>query len=324
MSAVSMKSLVLVGHGAVAGDWLEAAASCPSSSSTRSSNRSPSAARPSQARGVRVFESVAELLSERSAPDVAVLCTPPAVRLETAEPLLRAGADVLIEPPLATVPHEADRIAEVAERLDRVALTISRFRAEPALRVTLERIARRRHRPAVRGRGGALPPSAMRAPAGAAIPRSRAAACCSSWAATRSSSPKRSRARCSAFACSRARACRARTSRTRSTSRPITAVGCCANVWLSWNQADARPIARCIGDRGEIAIGWAQTSLVREDGGREVIAGPRDEHAARVAVLQEFLRERRSAERRIDAGPQSLAWLHAAYRSAASRRFELA
>jgi len=100
--------------------------------------------------------------------------------------------------------------------------------------------------------------------------------------------------------------------------------GLLASLRLSWNDSTARPIARCIGDRGEISIGWAQTSLVRDDGAREVLAGPLDPHAARVAVLLEFLRERRSRERNIDGGAQSLAWLHAAYRSAASGRFELA
>ena len=43
------------------------------------------------------------------------------------------------------------------------------------------------------------------------------------------------------------------------------------------------------------------------------------------AVLRAFLRERRSRERRVDPGAQSLAWLHAAYRSIAARgRFEIA
>ena len=97
-----------------------------------------------------------------------------------------------------------------------------------------------------------------------------------------------------------------------------------ASLRLTWNDSLARPIARCIGDRGELSIGRAQTVLVRENGAREVSAGARDSHAAHVEVLRELLRERRSRERSIDVGAQSLAWLHAAYRSAASGRFELA
>jgi hypothetical protein len=57
---------------------------------------------------------------------------------------------------------------------------------------------------------------------------------------------------------------------------------------------------------------------------REVIGGARDPSAMRVEVLRAFLAERRSRERAIDPGAQSLAWLHAAYRSLSSKRFELA
>src|SRR5262249_61477912 len=95
-------------------------------------------------------------------------------------------------------------------------------------------------------------------------------------------------------------------------------------VRLSWNEHLARPLARCSGDRGELALGWAQSRLARENGVREVIAGPRDPSAMRVEVLRHFLAERRSRERRIDPGAQSLAWLHAAYRSFSTKRFEIA
>jgi len=323
MSAVSMKSLVLVGHGAVAGDWLDAARELPELELYAVVEPDPERRAALEARGVRVFDSVAELLSEGGAPDVAVLCTPPAVRLETAEPLLRAGADVLIEPPLATVPDEADRIAEVAERLDRVALTISRFRAEPALRVTLERI-----------RAGAI---GRLCAVEVALATKRDAR--EGWRGDPALSGGGVLLELGGDALELVEALAGPVQRIRmleSASAQGADVedevhvetdhggGLLCSLRLSWNEADGRPLARCIGDRGEIAIGWAQTSLVREDGTREVIAGPRDEHAARVAVLCEFLRERRSSERRIDTGAQSLAWLHAAYRSAASRRFELA
>jgi len=323
MSAVSVKSLVLVGHGAVARDWLDAAAELPELEIDAGVDPDPERRAALDARGVRAFASVAELLAERGAPDVAVLCTPPALRVETAEPLLRAGTDLLIEPPLATVPDDADRIAELAEHLDRVALTISRFRADPALRLVAERIAA-----GAIGRMCALE---------IALSHKRDAS--AGWRgdpalsgggvllelggdaleiAERLAGPIR-RVRL-------AETSNAQGAEVEDEVRVETdhGDGLLASLRLSWNDASARPIARCIGDRGEISVGWAQTSLVREDGARELIAGPHDPHAARVAVLLELLDERRSPERSIDRGAQSLAWLHAAYRSAASGRFELA
>ena len=47
-------------------------------------------------------------------------------------------------------------------------------------------------------------------------------------------------------------------------------------------------------------------------------------HLGNLEVLRAFLAERRSRERTIDPGAQSLAWLHAAYRSFSSKRFEIA
>src|SRR5262249_57819327 len=83
--------------------------------------------------GAHGFAGVNELLGVAGAPHVAILCPPRALRLEFAEPLLRAGVDLLIEPPLATVPDDADRIAELAERCDRVAMTIGRYRGDRGL-----------------------------------------------------------------------------------------------------------------------------------------------------------------------------------------------
>ncbi|HKC49186.1 MAG TPA: Gfo/Idh/MocA family oxidoreductase, partial [Myxococcota bacterium] len=276
-----------------------------------------------EARGVRAFGTVAELLAARGAPDVAVLCTPPALRLETAEPLLRAGTDLLIEPPLATTPDDADRIAELTEHIDRVVLTISRFRAEPGLSLAAERIAagaigrmcaleialshKRDARAGWRGDPALSGGGVLLELGGDALE-----------IAERIAGPLQR--------IQLAESANAQGAEVEDEVRVETdhGDGLLASLRLSWNDSTARPIARCIGDRGEISIGWAQTSLVRDDGAREVLAGPHDPHAARVAVLLEFLRERRSRQRNIDAGAQSLAWLHAAYRSAASGRFELA
>jgi predicted dehydrogenase len=323
MSAVSLKTFALVGHGAAARDWLAAAAELPELELAAGVDPDPEERAALAARGVRGFGSVAEMLAGACATDVAILCTPPAHRLETAEPLLRAGVDMLIEPPLATVPDHADRIAELAERIDRVALTVGRFRGDSGLARAAERIAAGdigrlcalevslgekrdaqagwRGDPALSG-GGVwleLGGDALEIAETLAGPMRRIHM-------TQSSS--------------------AQGGEVEDEVRVETdhGAGLFATLRLSWNPMAARPIARAIGDRGEISVGWAQTSLVREDGTRSVLAGAYDPHAARVRALRELLRERLSAERRVDPGAQSLAWLHAAYRSASTGRFELA
>jgi predicted dehydrogenase len=321
MSAVSLKTLALVGHGAAAREWIAAAAELPELELSAGVDPDPDQRAPLAARGLRTFESVAELLTSTCAPDVAILCTPPAHRLETAEPLLRAGVDLLIEPPLATVPDHADRIAELSERIDRIALTIGRFRGHGGVTAAAARIAAGdigrlctleislgekrdaregwRGDPALSG-GGVwleLGGDALEVAEALAGPLRRLHMTESSFVQGGEVEDE----------------VRVETDH---------GGGLFATLRLSWNPASARPIARCIGDRGEISVGWAQTSLVREDGSRTVLAGAHDPHAARVAVLRDFLRERRSPERRVDSGAQSLGWLHAAYRSASSGRFE--
>ncbi|HTO69640.1 MAG TPA: Gfo/Idh/MocA family oxidoreductase [Myxococcota bacterium] len=323
MSAVSEKSLVVVGHGATAREWLEAVAELPELALTAGVEPERERRAGLEARGVRAFESVAELVRALGAPDVAILCTPPAPRLEAAEPLLRAGTDLLIEPPLATVPDDADRVAELAERLDRVAMTAARFRGEPALLSATRRIAA-----GAIGRLCAVEVSlAYKRDAGAGWRGDPALSGGGAWlelgsdaldVAEQLAGPVR------------------RVRMVESAARQGAEVedevrvetdhgdGLTASLRVSWNEAPSRPLARCIGDRGELSIGWARTQLAREDGTRELLPGARDAHSAHVAVLRDFLRERRSRERSVDAGAQALAWLHAAYRSCGTGRFELA
>jgi predicted dehydrogenase len=322
MSAVSEKSLALVGHGAAACDWLEAVAELPELALTAGVDPDPERRAALEARGLRAFADVGELLAAVGAPDVAILCTPPGVRLETAEPLLRAGVDLLIEPPLATVPDDADRIEELAERLDRVAMTIGRFRGDAALSLAARRIA-----------AGAIGRLCAVEIALAQKRDTRA-----DWRGDPALSGGGVWLELGSDALEIAERLAGPVERIRMTESASVqggevedevrveldhGGGLASSLRLTWNDATARPIARCIGDRGEISVGWAQTSLVREDGTREVLAGPRDAHARRVEVLREFLRERRSRERGVDSGAQSLSWLHAAYRSAATGRFEL-
>jgi len=323
MSAVAEKSLALVGHGAAAREWLEAAAELPEL--RLAAGVEPDSARRAalEARGVRAFASVAELVRALGAPDVAILCTPPALRLETAEPLLRAGTDLLIEPPLATVPDDADRIAELAERLDRVAMTVGRFRGEPALARAAERIAR-----GAIGRLCALEVAlAQKRDVGADWRGDPALSGGGAWLelggdaldiAERVAGPVRRLRMLESAATQRAEV------EDEARVEADHGDGLLSTLRLSWNEAPSRPIARCIGDRGELSIGWARTTLAREDGTREILPGVRDVHSAHLGVLTDFLRERRSRERSVDNGAQALAWLHAGYRSATSRRFELA
>lgn len=323
MSAISMKSLALVGLGAAARDWLDAAIDLPELALEAGVDPDPERRAPYASQGVRAFATVGEMLATHGAPDVAILCTPPALRLDSAEPLLRAGTDLLIEPPLATVPDDADRIAELAERIDRVAMTAGRFRSDPALELAAERIRagaigrlcaleialchKRDAREGWRGDPALSGGGVWLELGGDALE-----------IAERLAGPVR-RIRM-------AESASAQGGEIEDEARVETdhGDGLVASLRLTWNDSLARPIARCIGDRGELSIGWAQTVLVREEGAREVIAGARDSHAAHVEVLRAFLRERRSRERAIDPGAQSLAWLHAAYRSATTGRFELA
>ena len=323
MSAVSMKSLAVVGHGAAAREWLDAIAELPEIEVTAGIDTDAAQCAPLRARGIRCYPGLTELLTRAGAPDIALLCTPPALRLETAEPLLRAGVDLLIEPPLATTPDDADRIAELAERLGRAAMTIGRFRSDPGLRLAASRVplgdlgrlcaveislaekrdaqAGWRGDPALSGGGvwlelgsDALEIAELLA---GPVRRIRMLECKSTQAAEVEDEVR---------------------------VETDHGNGLIASLSLSWNTPALRPIARSIGDRGEISVGWAQTSLLREDGRRSSLSGPRDAHAARVHVLRDFLRERCKGDPAVDAGAQSLAWLHAAYRSQGTGRFELA
>ena len=323
MSAVSEKSLAIVGLGEAAQDWLECAAELPELSLAAGVDPDPVRRAEIEAHGAHAFASVNELLAVAGAPNVAILCTPPAMRLELAEPLLRAGVDLLIEPPLATVPDDADRIAELAERSDRLAMTIGRFRDDRGLADARARIAE-----------GAL---GRLAAVEVALSHKRDAR--ADWRGDPALSGGGVWLELGGDALEIVEALAGPVQRIRMLESARVqggevedevdvetehARGLVGRLRLSWNGHLARPLAHCIGDRGELSLGWAQTRLSREDGAREVIAGARDPSLMRSEVLRSFLAERRSRERRIDPGAQSLAWLHAAYRSGASGRFEIA
>jgi predicted dehydrogenase len=319
MPAVLEKSLALVGAGCAARDWLDVLPEFPEISLVAVVDPDAERLRGVRARG---FASVLGMLDAGLVPRVAVLCTPPSLHLELIEPLLCAGVDVLVEPPLATTPADADRIAELAERADRCAVTATRLRTATAVAAARARIAggsigrlcaveislgaKRDARdgwrgdPALSG-GGAwmeLGPDALDAVESFAGPVRRI------------------------------RVLEAASVQNADVEDEIRVEtehdgGVLGILRVSWNDQPARPIARCIGDRGEITLGSAQTVLRRDDGREEVLAGALDTTSGLATVLNDFLRECRGRERRVDSGAQTLAWIHAAYRSITTRRGEL-
>src|SRR5262249_30889201 len=217
--------------------------------------------------GAHGFACVNELLAVAGAPHVAILCTPPALRLELAEPLLRAGVDLLIEPPLATVPDHADRIAELAERSDRLAMTIRRFRGDLALRDAAARVA-----------AGAVGRLAAVEVALSAKRDARA-----DWRGDPALSGGGVWLELGGDALEIVEALAGPVHRIRmldsvrlqggeveDEARIETehAGGVVGLVRLSWNEHLARPLARCSGDRGELAPGSAQRRPARGNGGR--------------------------------------------------------
>jgi predicted dehydrogenase len=318
--AVLEKSVALIGAGAVAREWLDILPEFPELALRAAVE--PDAERRAAFPG-RGFASVTELLASGLMPHVALVCTPPSLHLELCEPLLRAGVDVLIEPPLATTPADADRIAALAERADRCVVTSGRLRAAPALRAAREAIAA--------GSVGRLCAIEI------ALGEKRDAR--SGWRSDPALSGGGVWMELGADALDAAellagpvRRIRMSESQARQHGDVEDEVrvetehdgGLLGILRLSWNEASVQPIARCIGDRGELSVGRAQSVLRRENGDEAVIGQGQYAGAERVAALDAFLCERRRRERRVDPGAQTLAWLHAAYRSLASRRFELA
>ena len=79
--------------------------------------------------GARIHRAARELLG-RGDLDAVLVTTPPETHAELALQALDAGLHVLVEKPLALVAHDAQRIAEAAERAGRIAWTgfVRRFR----------------------------------------------------------------------------------------------------------------------------------------------------------------------------------------------------
>jgi predicted dehydrogenase len=292
MSAVCEKRVALIGAGERGRAFSRAIAGTAELSLRAIVDPDRSAAR-SLARAcgwLRVFGSLDALLAAGQVPDVAVLCVPSALHLELGAPLLRGGADLLIEAPLATTRGEAERLTELAERLGRVLICASALGAGarrsgleealgPSPRIEIE-IARKRDAsaawrgdPALSG-GGVLMdlgPAALELAELLAGPLQQIRVL---------------------------HADRLQRAEIEDEVRLETAHrgGAIASVHLSWNDSEERPRARCRG------------------AGRELTLGEED-LAGRAALLRDVLERRLARDAICDEGARSLGWLHAAYRS---------
>jgi len=92
--------------------------------------------------GCRSFGSVEQLVTTHSEVEAASVAVPTIRHLSTAQQLMEAGVDVLIEKPLATSLAEADELIHLAQRLGRIGQVGHLERFNPAVRATLPVITR--------------------------------------------------------------------------------------------------------------------------------------------------------------------------------------
>ncbi len=323
MSASMEKRLVIVGLGRVGLGYIEALSQFPEVRLEAVISSDTGRARKRLGEGVRVFASVTEMLAAHCVPHIAIIASPPSTHLDVARPLLMANIDVLVEPPIATTPADADLIAALAERLGRVACTASRFRTHAALNEVERRISAARigrlcqievtlsskrdasaswyGNPELSG-GGAW----MEHGSDAIDIAERLAGPIHSIRMLRASHVQGAEVEDEAIV------------------ETEHEHGLCTRIDVSWNEQLAGPVVRCIGDKGEIVLGNAQASLRSIDGYEEAFGPGYLESEGTEEVLSYFMRSRMSPELQNDHGAQSFAWLHAAYRSLASKRWEIA
>lgn len=308
MPALREKRVVILGSGELADGFREALADFP--------ELAPSVI------GGASGGTVDALLRSGRVPHLVVLCTSPAGHLEEVRSLLHAGIDVLVEAPLATTQEHAEEITTIAERLGRIAMTAERFRVFDAVReagslIDAGRIGRlvyveagrsckldashdwRGNLP--RSGGGvwmAYGPDCLDLVEILAGPLERIRM---SSVKRRQGTPVEDEARVEAD----------------------HGNGLISRIELSWNQEHPAPIARCVGEQGEILIGWAQ-SVVTTDRGREVFAGGYEQREVCGALLARFLSQLRRSEPTEDRGGLTLGWIEAAYISHDSARWEIA
>ncbi len=311
MSALSQKNLVLIGYTASGRAYLDVLAEFPDVRLVGVVETDPVLAAEALKMGLPVAKDVNELLETGCAPNVAIVCTAPALRLHVMEPLLHAGIDVLMEPPIAVQPLDADHISATAERLGRVAQTASRFAFIPALQQALDQIQR--------GRIGrlclieAVISEKLNARASEYRDPNRWGS--GIWLAQ------------AAHGIDLVESLGGPLQRIRMLSAqkiqnaPIEdevqvesdhGRGIVSRIRMSWNEEASAPLVRCIGDQGEILIGHAQ-SLIRTETGEEIICKAIDFRELYRLQLADFLDRRIQRELAVDHGAQASAWIHTAY-----------
>jgi predicted dehydrogenase len=92
--------------------------------------------------GCRSFGSIEQLITTHSEVQAASVAVPTIHHLNTAQQLMEAGIDVLIEKPLATSLAEADELIRLAQHLGRIGQVGHLERFNPAVRATLPVITR--------------------------------------------------------------------------------------------------------------------------------------------------------------------------------------
>jgi len=92
--------------------------------------------------GCRAFGSIEQLTTTHSEVQAASVAVPTIHHLSTAQRLMEAGIDVLIEKPLATSLAEADELIRIAQRLGRLGQVGHLERFNPAVRATAPLITR--------------------------------------------------------------------------------------------------------------------------------------------------------------------------------------
>jgi predicted dehydrogenase len=321
MTALMEKRIAIIGSGDLAAAYRDALTDFPDLALDAVTDPNLCRAQPASERRPRLLRAADDLLRS-TVPHLALICTPPARHLEEVSLLLRAGLDVLVESPLAGTRTDAEEITSLAERIGRVVMTAEKFRVFDAVlearkRIDLGRVGRLVYVEVTRSSKLDVSRAQHGNPHAFGAGVWMAYGCdCLDLVEMLAGPLERIRMR---------RAEHLQGAGIEDEARVETdhGRGLMSRIDLSWNQEIPAPIARCVGERGEILIGWAQ-SVLRTETGKEIFAAGFDQREVCRTLLARFLRERRRPEPVEDRGGQTLAWIEAAHRSLRSRRWELA
>ena len=141
MSAVREKHVAVIGLGETAETYLAVLPHFPELCLSAVVEPRPERLRHLGDCDLQVYKSTDAMLDSCHVPDLAIVASPTGSHFEIAIPLLLAGCDLLLERPMASTPNDAMRLSDCAERLGRVLITASQFRGCPALATARAAIA---------------------------------------------------------------------------------------------------------------------------------------------------------------------------------------